>query len=209
MDAKPAPVPPRSMAQALALDPRDDLLRLAPYLSDLAEAALLHGEDTALLCAIALRETWAGWAPGYQPRGSHLGHGDGGHGFGLFQMDDRGPYRRLPIECPDASAHLQARWACQVLDDARRELRRFHAHPRYLEAALCAYNAGSPRVAWQLDRGLDPNLVTTPGPRAPLDPATGRRQGDYGRDVLFLRTDLRRRYPATFPPPAVPAGDAA
>lgn len=173
-------------------DPRDDLLRLAPYLGDFAEAALAHQEDAALLCAIALRETWAGWAPGYQPKGSHLGRGDGGHGWGLFQMDDRGPYAKWPREAPEASPYLQARWACQVLADARLELSRYRAHPRYLEAALCAYNAGSTRVARQLERGLDPNAVTS--------------GGDYGRDVLRRRTTLRALYPVTFPPPAAPAG---
>ena len=168
-------------------DPHDDLLRLAPYLGEFAEACLLEGQDTALLCAIALRETWAGWAPGYVPAGDPCGRGDGGHGFGLFQIDDRGPYQHWPREFPQASAHLQARWACQVLSDARRELAGWRTHPAIEEAILCAYNAGSPRVGRMLGQGLDPNAVTT-----------GR---DYGHDVLLRRDRLRFMYPGTFPTP--------
>jgi hypothetical protein len=176
-----------------ATDPRDDLARLAPYLADLAEAALLEGEDTALLAAICLRETWAGWAPGYEPKGSHLGRGDHGHGFGLFQMDDRGPYGYLPRECPTATPFLQARWACAVLRDASRELRAHQGHPWFARAVLAAYNAGSPRVAKALVLGQDPDAVTTRGPSG---------HPDYGRDVLMRRDLLRRMHPDRFPLPA-------
>jgi hypothetical protein len=167
-------------------DPRDDLLRLTPYLGDFAEAALVEGEDTALLCAISLRETWAGWAPGYFPKGSAAGRGDDGHGFGLFQIDDRGPYGHLPRECPEAAPDLQARWACAVLRDARSDLSEFKAHPLYEQAVLCAYNAGAPRVLRSLRIGVDPDLVTT-----------GR---NYGTDVLARRITLRLEHPDVFPP---------
>lgn len=185
---------------SLDLDPRDDLQRLAPYLTDFAEAVLAEGGgDTALLCAIALRETLVGWAPGYVvPPGAprHLGRGDHGHGFGLFQIDDRGPYAHLPRECPEATPHLQARWACTVLRDARRELGAFAARLLFERGVVAAYNAGSPAVARCFRLGLNPDTVTTAGTR--FDPP----RPDYGEDVLLRRDELRMMHPGTFPSPA-------
>lgn len=171
-------------------DPRDDFLRLQPYLADFHEACLLEGEDTALIAAICLRETRAGWAPGYRvPKGNprHLGFGDSGHGFGLFQIDDRGPYAYLPHEAPEATPYLQARWACAVLADARAELARYRTMPVFEAAVLCAYNAGSPRVARCLREGRHPDHATT--------------GGDYGSDVMARRDRLRREHPDRFPLP--------
>lgn len=167
-------------------DPRDDLERLKPYLDDIHEACLLEGEDAALVCAIALRETHAGWAPGYKPKGSHIGWGDSGHGFGLFQIDDRGPYAYLPKEAPQATPFLQARWACHVLSDARSELGAWSALPVYEVAWICAYNAGSPAVKRQLRMGKHPDHATT--------------GHDYGSDVLRRRDELRHKHPTVFPP---------
>ncbi len=175
---------------AAPADPRDDLLRLTPYLPSFAEVALLCRRDTALLAAICLRETWAGWAPGYTPLGDYNGRGDLGHGRGLFQIDDRGPFRHLiPPAGQDWPPEVQALAACEVLEDAEEKLR---AHFPSLsvdqleEAMLCAYNAGVDAVSRALQQGISPNLCTT-----------GR---DYGRDVRWRLDDLRRRYPETFPP---------
>lgn len=172
------------------IDPGTDFERLEPYLPDFLEAALVEGQDSALLAAICLRETLAGWARGYAPKGSYLGRGDHGHGFGLFQIDNRGPYQHLPRECPEATPFLQARWACAVLADARDELRAFKEHPLYGVAIICAYNAGSPRVARALRAGQHPDAVTTAGPS---------KRPDYGSDVLRRRDKLRATYPERFP----------
>jgi hypothetical protein len=169
------------------VDPLDDLARLEPYLGEFNEACLVEGEDVALLAAICLRETWAGWAPGYAPKGSHVGRGDHGHGFGLFQIDNRGPYAFLPREAPDATPYLQARWACFVLGDARAELARFRLLPVFEAAVLCAYNAGSPAVRKALLAGQHPDHATT--------------GGDYGSDVLRRRDLLRMAHPERFPLP--------
>jgi len=209
-------------------DPRDDLARLAPYLQDFAEAALLEGEDTALLSAICLRETLAGWARGYDRPGSHLGRGDAGarqwwptraaaapwvkvvgegkdgrvrvvpiddRGWGcfLFQVDWAGAYGHLPRECPEATPFLQAQWACQVLQDARRDLAEYKEHPLFQVAVVCRYNASLSRVRDALAVGLHPDTVTTPGPSG---------IPDYGSDVLHRRDRLRATHPETFPPAA-------
>ncbi len=176
--------------------PSDDLLRLEPYLGDFHEACLLEGEDTALIAAICLRETLAGWAPGYiVPPGAlrHLGRGDHGHGFGLFQIDDRGPYAYLPREAPSATPYLQARWACWVLAEARHELAAWRALPVFEVATICAYNAGSPAVIRCLRENRHPDHATADGPD--LD-----HEGDYGSDVLRRRDELRAAHPDLFPP---------
>jgi hypothetical protein len=173
-------------------DPRDDLRRLQPYLGEIHEAALAHGEDTALLAALCLRETLAGWAAGYKPKGDANGRGDGGHGRGLFQIDDRGPYKDLvPAPGVDWSPFQQAQAACIVLADAREQLAEFRALPVFEVATICRYNASLARVVAALRVGVHPDTVTTKGP-------SGRP--DYGSDVLARRALLRAKYPTVFPP---------
>jgi hypothetical protein len=184
---------------SMATDPRDDLKRLEPYLADVRQAADEERVGRDVLAAVGLRETWAGWAPGYFPRGTHLGFGDSGHGFGLFQADLRTwePALRGLIPGVDLLSPLgQARLAARHLASSLRLLHAvFPALPtdRLLEAAVCAYNARIGAVAAQLNAGKDPNLVTTKGPSG---------VPDYGRDVLARAERLRRRAPSIFPPPA-------
>lgn len=186
----------------MAVDPGNDLDRLAPYLGEIAEACLLEGEDVALLAAICLRETEAGWAAPYNPKGTHLGRGDGGHGFGLFQVDDRGPYAYLVAECPEATPYLQCRWACTILADARHELAvelggAFMRSPLAEVATVCCFNAGSPAVARMIRRGRHPDHATADGPDAD-------HEGDYGSSVLAIRDRLRDAWAAPLPPASVP-----
>lgn len=192
------------------IDPGDDLKRLAPYLGDIREACALEGEEVALICAIGLRETLMGWARGYSPKGSHLGRGDGGHGFGLFQIDDRGPYKHLPRECPEATPLLQARWACAVLRDAGLELVRalgtdFALSSLYEAARVASYNAGSPAVVRCIRAGFHPDHATADG-------ADADREGDYASDVLRRRDALRLALPpgpAPLPPAEFVPSEAA
>lgn len=191
----------------MATDPGTGFARLQPYLADFAEAALAEGEDAALLAAFCLRETLAGWAPGYTPKGSHLGRGDGGHGRMLFQFDDRGPWFFLVRECPEATPFLQARWVCSILAANRANLSDLAAYPLYERATIAAYNAFSFPVEHYAARrerdpirralllGQNPDSVTTPGRR--FDPP----RPDYGEDVLLTRDELRARHPERFPPP--------
>jgi hypothetical protein len=186
----------------VAKDPGTDLERLEPYLTDFREAALLEGEDVALLAAMCLRETLAGWARGYEPTGSPHGRGDHGHGWGLFQFDDRGPYRRLPRECPEATPMLQARWACAALQDARRELvaalgPAFERNALFEVATVCCFNAGSPAVVRAIRAGRHPDHATTDG-------ADADRKGDYGSDVLRRRDALRAVLAGAEPVPPRP-----
>jgi hypothetical protein len=95
--------------------------------------------------------------------------GDGGHGHGVWQLDDR--FHEIPAGF-DRDARAQAEMAAKVLRGFLGEF------PGNLMAGVCAYNAGAGGVRDQLRKGRDPNLATT--------------GHDYGTDVLarmrFLQT---------------------
>ena len=182
-----------------------------PYVEDIALACVSRfpNEDAATVTAVGLRETIMGTCRDYVvPPGQPvwMGRGDYGHGWGFFQIDDRGPFKYLlPAPGDDWSVYVQACCACVVLADARRGLEMFRSNVKHweFEQAVCAsYNLGVPHVTYALRQGIDPDRLTTPGPRALVDPATGRRLGDYGKDVLMLRDGLRRAFPTLFPTPA-------
>ncbi len=175
------------------MDPKDDLKRLEPYLAGIIAAADAMTIRRSVLAAVALRESWAGWA--LAPRGTHLGWGDSGHGFGIFQADDR--TKQAQIHSGELlSPEGQARAAATELAANRRLFKA--AFPTLSDAALerasiAAYNARLGAVAMQLVAGADPDAVTTKGP-------SGRP--DYSADVLKRAAALERRDPLHFPPPA-------
>lgn len=181
-------------------DPGDDLLRLKPYLADISEALIAAGEgaeregmvlDVPLLAALTLRETVAGWGPGYSPKGDPRGTGDGGRGHGLFQIDAYGPFAHfIPARGQPWPVADQAAAALAALRAGRHELRAFRSHPLFARAVAASYNAGSPKVAAALRAGKDPDSVTAKGPS---------KRPDYGSHVLSIRASLLTRYPSTFP----------
>lgn len=116
-----------------------------------------HGLPRGLLYAVGSRET-------------NLTDeiGDGGHGHGVFQLDDRS--HTIPDPFPVA---LQAELASTMLAGL------IHTFDGNVLAAVCAYNAGAGAVSRQLRRKLDPNAVTA--------------NGDYGRDVLDRCSFLQRQ----------------
>lgn len=143
-------------------------------------------EDSLLVAAIGLRETWLGRMPGYVvPAGADPadGTGDHGHGRGLFQIDDRGPYKHL-IQPAPWPAEKQVEACCEVLADNRRALRQFVNSPRFLLAVVCGYNASIGEIVRLMTGGWDPNRATF--------------GGDYGDDVLRVYAEL------TFPPKGNP-----
>lgn len=198
-------------------DPRLRWPLLQPYSGTVGFAAKEFGEDHALVLAIWARETTLGTCgpsfvvPPGQP--IWMGRGDGGHGRGFPQIDDRGPWKHLiPPDGVEWSVLDQARATCTVLAGARVELAAFRGSlsPRaWEEAVACRYNAALANVVWAIRNGRNPNRVTTPGPHAPVDPETGKRVGDYGLDVIRLRDGLRALYPSTYPTPAESAGGIA
>jgi hypothetical protein len=99
--------------------------------AQIAAAATRHHLEPRLLAAVAAQETGG---PGSDSGRNVVG--DGGHGRGLFQIDDRWhAFARSPAAMDPAS---NADYAAGILSS---NLQRFGGNVR---AALSAYNAGSP-----------------------------------------------------------------
>jgi soluble lytic murein transglycosylase-like protein len=116
------------------------------YAGQIASAASKFGLDPRLLAAVAAQETGG--------PGSNAGRnvvGDGGHGHGLFQIDDRfhGFARTAAAMDPQANADYAARMIAGLLKQYGGDVHK----------ALSAYNAGNPNApgtttAWQDGRCL-------------------------------------------------------
>jgi hypothetical protein len=99
--------------------------------AQIAAAATRHHLEPRLLAAVAAQETGG---PGSDSGRNVVG--DGGHGHGLFQIDDRWhAFARSPAAMDPAS---NADYAAGILSS---NLQRYGGNVR---AALSAYNAGSP-----------------------------------------------------------------
>jgi hypothetical protein len=123
------------------LDPTASRLAEAgvAYAPQIATAAKHHGLDPALLAAVAAQETGG---PGANAGRNVIG--DGGHGHGLFQIDDRWHPFAVTPQAMDPGQN--AEYAAGMLE----ELIGRYGNVR---EALSAYNAGSPkatgtRTAW-------------------------------------------------------------
>ncbi len=101
------------------------------YALEIASAAAKYGVDPALLAAVAAQETGG---PGVN--GGRNEVGDGGHGHGLFQIDDRWHDFAKTAAAMDPAQN--ADYAAGMLSGL---LRRYGGNVR---EALSAYNAGSP-----------------------------------------------------------------
>jgi hypothetical protein len=102
--------------------------------AQIAAAATRHHLEPRLLAAVAAQETGG---PGADSGRNIVG--DGGHGHGVFQIDDRWhAFARSPAAMDPAS---NADYAAGMLES---NLRRFGGDTR---AALSAYNSGSPTAA--------------------------------------------------------------
>ncbi len=104
------------------------------YAPAIAQAAQRHDVDPTLLAAVAAQETGG--------PGSNAGHnvvGDGGHGHGLFQIDDRyHDFAETPAAMDPAA---NADYAAGMLHGL---IAKFGGN---VHQALSAYNSGSPNAA--------------------------------------------------------------
>ena len=107
------------------------LLGAIRYGAEIARAATAHHLDPKLLAAVAAQETGG---PGADSGNNIVG--DGGHGRGLFQIDDR--YWTFARSAAAMDPAKNADMAASILRD---DLDRYGGDVR---SALSAYNAGSP-----------------------------------------------------------------
>ncbi len=116
------------------------------YAPEIAQAAQRHGVDPALLAAVAAQETGG---PG-SSAGSNI-VGDGGHGRGIFQIDDR--WHAFARSAAAMNPQANADYAAGMIADL---LQRYGGD---VHKALSAYNAGDPNAtgtvtAWQDGRRM-------------------------------------------------------
>jgi hypothetical protein len=119
-----------SSAFGLAADLR---ARGVAYAEEIAGAAALNHLDPRLLAAVAAQETGG--------PGSNAGRnvmGDGGHGHGLFQINDR--FHAFARSADAMNPQANANYAARMLSGL---LRAFHGD---VHKALSAYNAGDPNA---------------------------------------------------------------
>jgi soluble lytic murein transglycosylase-like protein len=121
---------------------RDLAVHGVAYVPQIVQAAQKHGVSAQLLAAVAAQETGG---PGSNA-GSNI-VGDGGHGRGLFQIDDRwNTFARTPA----AMDPLQnADYAAGMISGL---LRRYGGD---VHKALSAYNAGDPNSTGTVTRWQD------------------------------------------------------
>ncbi len=112
------------------------------YAREIAAAARRHGLDPRLLAAVAAQETGG--------PGSNAGRnivGDGGHGRGLFQIDDRWhAFARSPAAMQPAR---NAEYAAGLISGL------LHRYGGNLREALSAYNSGCPESKGTVTRWAD------------------------------------------------------
>ncbi|MGA9419168.1 MAG: transglycosylase SLT domain-containing protein, partial [Candidatus Cybelea sp.] len=108
----------------------------------IANAARRHGLDADLLAAVAAQETG-----GPESNSGHNIVGDGGHGHGVFQIDDRWHSFATTPAAMDPTQN--ADYAAGMLSGL---LKRYGGNVR---AALSAYNSGSPNAAGTKTRWSD------------------------------------------------------
>ncbi|MHB8147458.1 MAG: transglycosylase SLT domain-containing protein [Vulcanimicrobiaceae bacterium] len=116
------------------------------YAPQIARAAARHHLDPSLLAAVAAQETGG---PGSNA-GSNI-VGDGGHGRGLFQIDDR--WHAFAKSTAAMNPAANADYAARMLSGL---LRRYGGN---LTEALSAYNAGDPHAQGTTTRWGDGQVL--------------------------------------------------
>ncbi|MBV8726279.1 MAG: transglycosylase SLT domain-containing protein, partial [Candidatus Eremiobacteraeota bacterium] len=112
------------------------------YAAEIASAASRHGVDPTLLAAVAAQETGG--------PGANAGHnivGDGGHGRGLFQIDDR--YHDFARTDAAMDPARNADYAAGMISGL------LHSYGGNVHEALSAYNAGSGDAVGTITEWMD------------------------------------------------------
>ncbi|MFP2930943.1 peptidoglycan-binding protein [Pyxidicoccus sp. 3LG] len=143
---------------------RTDLPKIKKYADEFAAAGKKHGLPPALLAAIASRESRGGSAL------DRTGHGDGGNGFGLMQVDHR--YHKTRGG-PFSAEHIDQ--AAGILKGMLNQVKAKHpdwSEAQQLRGAVAAYNSGVGNV--QTIKNMD----------------VGTTGNDYSNDVWARAQEL-------------------
>jgi len=151
------------------------------YHDMLVEASMLWGGRTPVLAGIMLRETRGGTLPpssyvSFAESGNPASiMGDGGHGHGLMQIDDRSfPVFTSSEKWRDALENIKfGAYVLHLKTDffERKKDTLNLLHDWSIERlGIAAYNAGDGRVLQAVINGVNPDIKTT--------------KGDYSRVVL-------------------------
>lgn len=168
-----------------------DREKITPYLPQIfiayKESGLqkLKPLDVSVFTAIGYQETHFGWAPGYSPKGDPRGTGDGGHGRGLYQIDDR-TWKDWIAKNDWGDPLTNMRKACSILRDNMGYLRSLVSMPgvddlTFTRCVLAAYNAGPSNARKGLIHHGDPDKFTA--------------HSRYSAYVLAKAADLRVQMP--------------
>jgi hypothetical protein len=112
------------------------------YAGEIASAASRHGVDPKLLAAVAAQETGG--------PGTNAGHnivGDGGHGRGLFQIDDR--FHAFARSSAAMDPAQNADYAAAMISGL------LQSYGGDVHKALSAYNAGGPNATGTITQWMD------------------------------------------------------
>jgi hypothetical protein len=126
----------------------------------------------------ALMQRESGGGVFLSPRGP-TGTGDVGHGRGLMQIDDRSHQDMLAWKTADGSPKWQNAFEniCMGIEIFEQCMAHWSGD---VKKAAGSYNAGIGNIQKALDKGLDSDAYTTPGPKGP----DGVRRPDYGADIV-------------------------
>ncbi|MDQ2866737.1 MAG: lytic transglycosylase domain-containing protein [Candidatus Eremiobacteraeota bacterium] len=116
------------------------------FAPEIAGAARRHGVDPALLAAVAAQETGG---PGTNGGANIVG--DGGHGHGVFQIDDR--WHSFACTPGAMNPERNADYAAGMLSGL------LHRYGGNVREALSAYNAGSPNATGTTTRWGDGKVL--------------------------------------------------
>jgi soluble lytic murein transglycosylase-like protein len=157
--------------------------RIWPWLQPALLASKL-GVDVSLILAIMDRESNCGET--LTPKGA-AGVGDGGHGRGLMQIDDRAHPDLIALKLPDGSlAWENGPW--NIKTGTLLLLAEIKAFTGDEDCAVAAYNAGRHAVRRRLAELAIPRDPTKI--RSALDEITTGK--DYVTDVMRRRRDIRK-----------------
>ncbi len=162
------------------MTPLDAKPALAMYWPQFCASGAKHGLCPYLLAAICWRETRAGMATQLSKPGP-TGTGDGGHGKGLMQVDDRWHAAFVSKVLPDGRMAWQdpasnIDYGAAVLAEC------VQAFPGEIGLAVAAYNAGATRVKKAASRANTPS--------ARLAAADLYTTNNYASGVLSLWRDF-------------------